>query len=104
MSSFLAFFFAWLQSRRKCKKYSIQKTYSPLLQISFQLIYRHESLRNLIFNLYIIWTFWLEKDIEQAITDMRTWKRVLDDDSLEAVWDDIEANSSEIDDVLKDME
>ena len=47
---------------------------------------------------------WLEKDIEQAITDMRTWKRVLDDDSLEAVWDDIEANSSEIDDVLKDME
>ena len=36
--------------------------------------------------------------------DMRTWKRVLDDDSLEAVWDDIEANSSEIDDVLKDME
>ena len=45
---------------------------------------------------------WLEKDIEQAITDMRTWKRVLDDDSLEAVWDDIEASGG-IDEVLDSM-
>jgi hypothetical protein len=47
---------------------------------------------------------WLEKDIEQAITDMRTGKRVLDDESLEQVWDDIEATASEIDDVLENME
>ena len=47
---------------------------------------------------------WLEKDIEQAITDMRTWKRILDDDSLEAVWDDIEASSNGIDDVIDNME
>ena len=35
---------------------------------------------------------------------MRTWKRVLDDESLEQVWDDIEATASEIDDVLENME
>ena len=46
---------------------------------------------------------WLEKDIEQAITDMRTWKRVLDDESLEQVWDDIEASGS-MDEVLDSME
>ena len=47
---------------------------------------------------------WLEKDIESAITDMRIWKRVLDDESLEAVDDDLNASASEIDDVLNDME